>query len=423
LVTCQGSQGDTLAARDAPCGLPARVLACAHPATAPGTAMTLEHLLAALPDDCIVVSGNAAELDLQRVLEVPAHPQAALPGTLYLVPDAGGAAAQWLARRRDVALLAPARELATLLGHDQRAVLVALQGERIPLDLAARVQRALAEVDTAALTPGSVAAARQELIDDVLHQRFNDPHAVLTRARGLGLELAEARIALVAAIDDVERFYLAHADEGEPFIQRAKGALALAVRNAAQRHDPRAAVALLSDAAVALITDPQAAPRIAADAARAARRELGLAPVAVATGNAKERWTELGVSYREARLALELRRRLRLRKRDVAFSEVTGAALLHLLDADSEVTELLAFELAPLLEADRVHRTRLVETLAAWFDAGSSLKRAADALSVHPKTLRYRLDRIADLLGVDALASDRRLLYYLAAKWWLWHKG
>jgi hypothetical protein len=386
--------------------------------------MILEHLLAALPDTCGVVSGDAAQLDVQRVLEVPASPQAALPGTLYLVPDAAAAAAaSWLARRRDVALLAPEAAVHALGGPDQRAVLVALQGERVPLDLAARVQRALVEVGGAELTAGSVAVARQDLIDDVLHQRFNDPHAVLTRARGLGLELAEARMVLVAAIDDVERFYLAHVDEGEPFIQRVKGALALVVRRAAQRFDPRAPVALLGDAAVALITDPDAAPRIAADAARAARRELRLAPVAVATGTAKEPWTALGASYREARLALELRRRLRLPKRDVAFAEVTGAALLHLLDAASEVKELLAFELAPLLDADRVHRTRLVETLAAWFDAGSSLKGAAAALSVHPKTLRYRLDRIADLLGPDALAGEKRVLYYLAAKWWLWHNG
>ena len=386
--------------------------------------MILEHLLAALPDECVVVSGDAARLELQRVLEVPAQPHAALPGTLYLVPDAAAAAsATWLLRRRDIALLAPALHVGPLLGSDLRAVVIALQRERVPLDLAARVQRALVEIGGAELTAGSVAVARQDLIDDVLHQRFNDPHAVLARARGLGLELAEARVVLVAAIDDVERFYLAHADEGEPFIQRVKGALALVVRRAAQRFDPRAAVALLSDAAVALITDPEAAPRIAADAARAARRELRLAPVAVATGTTKEPWTALGASYREARLALELRRRLRLQKRHVAFAEVTGAALLHLLHADSEVTDLLAFELAPLLEADRQNRTRLVETLAAWFDAGSSLKRAADTLSVHPKTLRYRLDRITDLLGADALAGDKRVLYYLAAKWWRWHHG
>lgn len=386
--------------------------------------MILEHLLAALPDDCSVIAGDAAQLAMQRVLEVPTHPQAALPGTLYLVADAAAAAsAVWLARRRDVALLAPAAAIETLLGPDQRAVLVALRGERIPLDLAARVQRALIEVEGTEFTAGSVAVARQDLIDDVLHQRFNDPHAVLTRARGLGLELADARVVLVAAIDDVERYYLAHVDEGEPFIQRAKGALALVVRRTVLRHDPRAPVALLGDAAVALITDPRVAPRVAAEAARDARRELRLAPVAVATGTAKEPWTALGASYREARLALELRRRLRLPKRDVAFAEVTGAALLHLLDAASEVTELLAFELAPLLAADRLHRTRLVETLVAWFDAGSSLKGAADALSVHPKTLRYRLDRISDLLGAGALAGDKRVLYYLAAKWWLWHNG
>ena len=386
--------------------------------------MTLDQLLSALPDACEVVAGDAAHLEVQRVLEAPESTGNALPGTLYLLADTAAATASaWLAVRRDVALLAPRSALEALFDAQHRATLVALDAGRVPLDLAARVQRVLVDADGEGLAAGSVAVARQDLVDDVLHQRFHDPHAVLTRARGLGIELEGARVVLVAAIDDFERFYLLHAGEGEAFIQRIKGALSLLVRREVHRLDPRASVVLLGDAAVALISDSASAREAAARVARGARRELRMVPVAVATGITKEPWTQLGASYREARLALELRRRLRLPARDVAFGEVTGAALLHLIEGVPEVKELLALELAPLLEADRLHRTRLVETLAAWFDADSSLKGAADRLSVHPKTLRYRLDRIEDLLGPGALAGDKRVLYYLAAKWWLWHNG
>ena len=49
----------------------------------------------------------------------------------------------------------------------------------------------------------------------------------------------------------------------------------------------------------------------------------------------------------------------------------------------------------PLLRA----RGTLIETLAAYFEHGSSLEGAARALFVHPNTVRYRLRQVADLTG------------------------
>ena len=387
--------------------------------------MTLDQLLATLPNELDLLAGDAAHVEVRRVLEAPGEEQAVLPGTLFLLAGEDDApSAAWLARRGDAVIVAPAGAARMLLAHPaRRAAIVALRTPRVPLDLSARIQRALLDPVGDGFAVGSVAVARQDLVDDVLHGRFQDPNAVRARADGLGIELEAAHVVLVAAIDDFERFYLLHAAEGEPYIQRLKGALALLVRQEVLRHDPRGTVVSIGDAVVGLLGDEEAAKSAAAAVAGGSRRELRFVPMAVATGGHKSSWTLLGASYREARLALELRRRLRLRSRHVAFRDLTGVALLQLLGGTAEVKALLADELAPLVEADRLHRTRLVETLAAYFDAGSSLKRAAEGLNVHPKTLRYRLDRIGDLLGTDALEGDKRLLYYLAAKWWLWTNG
>jgi len=51
---------------------------------------------------------------------------------------------------------------------------------------------------------------------------------------------------------------------------------------------------------------------------------------------------------------------------------------------------------APLAEP----RKALVETLVAWFDAGSSTEGAARKLFVHPNTVRYRLRQVADVTGL-----------------------
>jgi hypothetical protein len=61
--------------------------------------------------------------------------------------------------------------------------------------------------------------------------------------------------------------------------------------------------------------------------------------------------------------------------------------------------------LSPLADAPRGGET-LVRTLAAWLDAGRSVTATARALDVAPRTVSYRLARIATLLGVRALDPD-----------------
>ena len=57
--------------------------------------------------------------------------------------------------------------------------------------------------------------------------------------------------------------------------------------------------------------------------------------------------------------------------------------------------------LAVLAAHDRENRSDHLETLAAWLDHPGAPGRAARAIHVHPNTMRYRMNRIADLAGLD----------------------
>lgn len=60
--------------------------------------------------------------------------------------------------------------------------------------------------------------------------------------------------------------------------------------------------------------------------------------------------------------------------------------------------------LGPLASAPRGGRD-LVRTLQAWLDAGQSVTATARALGIAPRTVSYRLDRVASLLGMKSLEA------------------
>src|SRR5690606_27973880 len=61
------------------------------------------------------------------------------------------------------------------------------------------------------------------------------------------------------------------------------------------------------------------------------------------------------------------------------------------------------------LYAEDERRGTLTPTLGAYLESGGVVAVAANRLGVHPTTLRYRLDRIRSLTGLDLDAPDTRL--------------
>ena len=93
-----------------------------------------------------------------------------------------------------------------------------------------------------------------------------------------------------------------------------------------------------------------------------------------------------------------------------------GVAAL-LLGEDLPSTRLAQFAqglLAPLERAGAVRQRELVATLRAWLEHGCSVATTADALTVHPNTVTYRLNRLEKLLGVDLRSYENRLNLQLA---------
>lgn len=94
---------------------------------------------------------------------------------------------------------------------------------------------------------------------------------------------------------------------------------------------------------------------------------------------------------------------LRLRKAGVlSGSPVVVADELDTIIANRDewlLETLRAQVLQPLRELPDGKRDRLVETLRSWLWNMGDRHAVADDLHIHPQTVRYRMDRLHDLLG------------------------
>ena len=122
---------------------------------------------------------------------------------------------------------------------------------------------------------------------------------------------------------------------------------------------------------------------------------------------------EIAVGYAEARDAVEIATGSGIRGRAVAFNDVL---IDHMVRSSPHGDRILDQTLRPLVEYDRERHGDLVKTLRVYLDSGFNLTRSAEALSVHPNTVVYRLKRVKDLSGRDPYDPDDLLLLLLGLK-------
>jgi DNA-binding PucR family transcriptional regulator len=99
--------------------------------------------------------------------------------------------------------------------------------------------------------------------------------------------------------------------------------------------------------------------------------------------------------------------------------------VLHVADLAAETALALQPRLAALLRdtllpalrpADEFHR-ELASTALAYLDHGQRLDRTAQALHVHPNTVRYRLRRLQEITGLPPV-PDRHLTVLETLRYW-----
>lgn len=161
--------------------------------------------------------------------------------------------------------------------------------------------------------------------------------------------------------------------------------------------------------------DIEVARHIAASIRRQAANEFPNDPLAIGIGRSVDALSGLRDSYREARQALSMARRL-AEPNPLYFGELNVYRLLFQLEHTPELESFCREMIGTLIEYDRAQGTDLVETLSAYFTHKGNLSQTAEALFVHRNTLLYRMERIREISGLDLDNPETRLSIQLALR-------
>ena len=288
--------------------------------------------------------------------------------------------------------------------HNEERAFMAIEQAALVLALAIAKERELSEVE------GRV---RGEFLEDLLHGTYGDEAAAQRRARHLGYPLHGSHIVMLVDIDDFKGYNRAR-QISEDAIQALKREFLRRVTGVVRAGYPRALVQGRSDSVVSLLpvgTEP--------GDYQAKGHALGLQirqtiadwkpgfTVSVGFSGPAEAPAGVATAQREVISVMDSLARFKRWGQVVAVPELGLTGLLAAV-TDERLVDYSRRHLGPLVEHDAARKGSLVATLRAYLETGEQ-QEAAQRLRVHPNTLRYRLDRIREISGVDLEDPEVRL--------------
>jgi sugar diacid utilization regulator len=123
-------------------------------------------------------------------------------------------------------------------------------------------------------------------------------------------------------------------------------------------------------------------------------------------------------SAREALVALGVRQASRQPAGATTYDSLGIYRILAGGERNTEVEGFVREWLGPLLDYDAAHSAELVKTLSTYLECGGNYDETADGLAIHRSTLRYRLQRIREVSGLDLNDVDSRFNLHAATRAW-----
>lgn len=251
---------------------------------------------------------------------------------------------------------------------------------------------------------------KTRILEDLLDGEVGDSRALRLQAAMIGVDLSVTRVVVAVAPPGA----------GETSDVGLEPAQFEAIERAIDAAFPASLVTSLGGAAVAFLvpaeTDGDPRRELGNAVARTLDAQRGLDGMVVGVGCLCPALEDYARSVQEALLAPSYASAHPGCGRVLTTDDMGLYSLLGRSTDPHGLATIVSSALGPLLEADRESGSEYVKTLTAYFEHDRHHDRTAAALHVHVNTLRYRLDRVRALLGVDLRDTHSRFILELATR-------
>ena len=257
-------------------------------------------------------------------------------------------------------------------------------------------------------------AAIGSFLSDLLERRVTDRDNILARGHELGVDLSTGASVIVV------RTHPQTPEEGDwrarvlGIVERAAraGAPGAALAANVERASRDADEAALHRDGEFVVLVAGAEPGLVHKTAELLLRELeiNLSSYELAVGHSRPA-ADAADAHRAGAEALLAANVAEAQGRRLLAFEDTGAYRLLLPALSEDPAELRRFHeetIAPLLAYDAQYDTELVRTLESFLDADGNVAKTAQKLYTHRHTIRYRLERVRELCGLDVSSTEGR---------------
>jgi purine catabolism regulator len=224
----------------------------------------------------------------------------------------------------------------------------------------------------------------------------------------------EAPPVLLTAIDD-RRIVLLLPSVDVQAVEDSAGALHSALARLAGPR-PAASPSPVPPRASAAMVTPLASATLPPADGQGLTGGAGARPIYAGIGRVALRLEDVPRAFREAQQSLAIARRLGGRHRVAYFGSLGVYRLLAAVAPTDELVSFYEDTLGPLIAHDHKSGGELMRTLEAYIACGGSPLVTAERLHAHRNTVLYRLEKIADVLGLDVRQPEQRLVLHLALR-------
>lgn len=310
-----------------------------------------------------------------------------------------------------------------VVGDDVLGYLSVLEGERTfdDRDFTAIEQAAMVFALELAKQKAAVQLSlrlKHDFLGTLLNGTWASDKLLLDKASYFGCDLSQPHRVLVIEIE-AQKF---SAGGGAADLQKRAHSI---VGRVLSQHSPKSMVIPRGETVIVLAATERHESQASSKKATSAlaehiradlQRWLPASVISIGVGRECQSPIDYSLSYEQARKALTITKAFQQASQVVFFQDLRSYRFLYEVGDMGKLEHFANEILGALLRYDRQRGTSLVRTLDAFFQNNRSLTKTAESLFVHVNTLRYRLQRIEAVAGLNLDDPETCLSLQLALR-------